>query len=103
LHTQTVVNGSPSAQFDPLAQTSSYATGYGPRVFGGPAVFCNKSDLLHRIFFFSLRSQYFAKFAVSSSRRLLSERCLYPEILAWFFLYSYVTKGMRLQSAVMAF
>jgi len=34
---------------------------------------------------FSLRSQYFAKFARSSKRRFSIERCLCPEIHVWFF------------------
>jgi len=70
---------------------------YRPRVFGGPTVFC-----LCKIFF-SLRSQYFAKFAISrpSKRRFSIERWLYPEILVWFFLYSYVTKATGLRSAVL--
>ena len=72
---------------------------YGPRAFGGPAVFCNKSYLLHYKIVFSLRSQYFAKFATSRKRSFSIERCLRPEILVWFFLYSYVTKGIRLRSA----
>ena len=43
---------------------------------------------------FSLRSQYFAKVAISSKRRFSIERCLCPEILVWFFLYSHVAKGI---------
>jgi len=51
----------------------------------GPAVFCNKSYLLHYIYKIvqskKSRSQYFAKFAISSKRRFSIERCLCPEIL----------------------
>jgi len=51
----------------------------------GPAVFCNKSYLLHYIYKFvqskKPRSQYFAKFAISRKRRFSIERCLFPEIL----------------------
>ena len=69
---------------------------------GSYAVSCNESFyyiwLVYNTFF-SLRTQYFAKFAISSKRRFSIERCLCPEILVWSFLYSYVTKDIRLRSA----
>jgi len=69
-------------------------------------IITDKSYLLHYTVYknlFSLRSQYFAKLAISSKRRVSIERCLCPEILVWFFLYSYVTKGIRLRSVVLPF
>jgi len=50
-----------------------------------------------------LRSQYFAKIAISSKRRFSTERCLCPKIIVWLFLYSCVAKGIRLRSAVLPF
>jgi len=76
---------------------------YGPRAFGSPAVFCNNSYLLHYIDLFQSKKSAFAKFAVSSKRRFPIESCLCPEILVWFFLYSYVTNCIRLRSAVLRF
>jgi len=84
-----------------INNSSKCSNCYGPRAFGGPAVFCNKSCLLHYVYdFFSLRSHYSAKFAISSKRRFSTERRLRPEILLRFFLYSYATKGLRLWPAV---
>jgi len=68
------------------------------------AVLVLKSYLLHYILdFFSQRSQYFAKFAIRRKRRFSVEHWLCPETLVWISLYSYVTKGMRLPSAVLLF
>jgi len=47
-------------------------------------IITDKSYLLHYTVYknlFSLRSQYFAKLAISSKRRVSIERCLCPEIL----------------------
>jgi len=71
---------------------------YGPRAFGGPAVFCNKSYLLHCIRNCSVwevnKSVFCYICRVSSKRRFSIERCLCPEILVFFFLYSYEQKAL---------
>ena len=73
-----------------IKNSSKCSNCYGPRAFGGSAVFSNKCYLLHYIEdFFNLRSQYFATFAISSKRRFSIEHCLCPEILFLFFFYSY--------------
>ena len=74
---------------------------YRPSALGGPAVFCNKSDLLHYMQDCVQSKKYSDKFAIRSKRRFSIERCLCPEILIWSFLYSYVTKRIRLRSAVL--
>jgi len=38
-----------------------------------------------------------------TTRTFPVERCLCPNILVWFFFCSYVTKGIRLRSAVLPF
>ena len=53
--------------------------------------------------FFQSKKSLLCKFAISSMQRFSIERCLCPEILLRFFLYSCVTKGIRLQSAVLPF
>jgi len=58
--------------------------------------------IIYKIFL-NLRNQYFAKFSVSSKQRFSIEDCLCPEILVWLFLYSYITKGIRLRSVVLPF
>ena len=84
-----------------LTIIANVAIATGPALLGGPR--SSAINLFYYIIyniFFSLRSQYFAKFAKSSKRRFLIERCLYPEILVWFFLYSYVANGIGLRSSV---
>ena len=64
-----------------IKNSSKCSNCYGPRAFGGPrSSVINLADYIVYDFF-SLRSQYFAKFAVRSKRRFPSERCLCPEIL----------------------
>ena len=53
----------------------------GPALLGGPAVFCNKSYLLHYIDLFQSKKSIFPKFAISSNRRFAIESCVCPEIL----------------------
>ena len=63
-----------------------------------------KSYLLHFIYkFVQSKKSLFCSVAISSQRRFSIESCLCPEILVWFFLYSYVTEGIRLRSAVLPF
>ena len=87
-----------------LTIVASVAIATGPALLGAP-----RSSVINLIYYiiykiaFSLRSQYFDKFAISSKRRFSIERCLCPEIFVWFFLYSYVTKHIRLRSAVLPF
>jgi len=64
----------------PIVANVAIAT--GPAPLGAPQ--SSIINLLYYIIckiFFSPRSQYFAKFAVSSKRRFSTERCLCPEIL----------------------
>jgi len=53
-----------------INNSSKCSNCYGPRAFGAPVVFCNKSYSFIYLFFsdfFCLRGQYFAKYAISSS------------------------------------
>jgi len=86
-----------------LAIVANVAVATGPALLGGPrsSVINLIYYIIHKIFF-NLRSQYFANLATSSKRWFSIERRLSPEILVGFFLYSYVTKGIRLRSAVLS-
>jgi len=87
-----------------LTIIANVAIATGPALLGTPrsSVINLICYIIYKIFF-SLRSQCFAKFARSRKRRFSNERRLCPEILVRFFLYSYVTKGIRLRSAVLPF
>jgi len=89
-----------------LTIVANVAVATGPAFFGAPQSSGSTSYLLHYTvykIFFNLRNQYFVKFAVISKQRFSIEGCLCPEILVWFFLYSYITKGIKLRSAVLLF
>jgi len=87
-----------------LTIVANVAIATGPALLGAP-----RSSVINLIYyiiyrlFFSLRCQYFAKCAISIKRRFSIECYLCPEILVWFFLYSYVTIDIRLRSAVLPF
>ena len=75
----------------------------GPALLGAP-----RSSVTNHIYYiiykiFQSKNQHFAKFAISRKRTFPIERCLCPNILVWFFLYSYVTKGIKLRSAMLPF
>ena len=71
-----------------LTKEANVAIATGPALLGAPV-----SSVMNLIYYiinknlFSLRSQYFAKFAISSKRRFSIERCLCPQILVCCFLY----------------
>jgi len=65
-----------------LTIVANAAIATGPALLGAPrsSVINLIYFIIHKIFF-SLTSQYFAKFAISSKRRFSIERCPCPEIL----------------------
>ena len=70
-----------------LTIVANVAIATGPALLVAPrSSVINLIYYIIRKIFFSLRSQSFAKFAISK-RRFSIERCLCPEIIVWFFLY----------------
>jgi len=67
-----IISGSQSR----INNSSKCSNCYGSRDFGGPAVFCNKSYLLHYIDLFQSKKSVFAKFAVVSEGFQLKAVCV---------------------------
>jgi len=86
-----------------LTIVANVAIATGPALLGAPRSTVIKFIYYINLIYFSLGSQYFAKFAVSSKRRFSIEPSLYPEFLVWFYVRSHATQDMRLRSAVLPF
>jgi len=86
-----------------INNSSKCSNYYGPRAFGVP-----RSSIINLIYyiickiFFGLRSQDFAKFAISIKRRFsLNAVCVQKFLFDSF--VQFVTKGIRLRSEVLLF
>ena len=88
-----------------LTIVANVAIATGPRALGAPrsSVINLIYDIIYKIIF-CLRSQYFAKFAVSSKRDFqLNAVCVQKFLFDSFCRVSYATKRMRLRSALSPF
>jgi len=87
-----------------INNSSKCSNRYGPRVFGA-----SRSSAINLIYYiaymilFNLRNQYFTKFAVSVSKDFQLKSVCVQKVFFDSFLYSYVTKDIRLRSAVLPF
>jgi len=87
-----------------LTIVANVAIATGTAFFGAPR--SSAINLIYYIIYkilFNLRNQYFAKFAVSVSKDFHLKAVCVRKVLFDSFLYSYVTKDIRLRSAVLPF